>query len=71
MNWERQLKRAFPDWEIVRGKKHIRLKHPSGAVHYASSTPSDHRTFMNLKVTFCTSEPLAPQPVLSIKAPCK
>jgi len=49
MNWERQLKRAFPDWEIVRGKKHIRLKHPSGAVHYASSTPSDHRTFMNLK----------------------
>jgi hypothetical protein len=36
-------------WTPMKSKKHLKLKHPSGAVVAISRTPSDHRAALNIR----------------------
>lgn len=49
--WEKQLRKEFPDWTLSRSKNnHIALTHKvQNITIHTSSTPSDHRVLNNLK----------------------
>jgi hypothetical protein len=52
----RSLKKHMPhtaaqvksgDWTVIPGRKHVKLRHPSGAVVTSPATPSDWRSDKN------------------------